>query len=254
MSFAGHFPAKAVISCKYWSSPLDQKDIDHFNGEFISSGAQIGILYSRSGYNHRALEKAKVLGFHCCKLYQDDPAELPEDLALGLAYHFRPTFRINVRGAAETYGFKLWKDLFALNATVGPLLSALAQRFDAFQKCTDPKARWGLSRDGQSTTFNVRPAGRPPLDVELQAKDRSYQAKVEYTMLNGSYNMTAGHFAGSEATPWMDTKSTHPGPGWSELLSLPQAMPEKRIAMYMQVDALAAFTEFGETPFPATRG
>lgn len=69
---AEHYPAKALVSCKYWGEVLDQQDIDHFNGEFLSSGAQIGIIYSRFGYNENAIAKAKHLGFHCCRLFQNE--------------------------------------------------------------------------------------------------------------------------------------------------------------------------------------
>ena len=95
---AGHFPVKARISCKYWKSPLNQQDIDHFNGEFISSNAQIGIIYARIGFNDQAIEKATKLGFHCCRLYGNEPAGLPKSLVFGPVYYFSPDARFKFRG------------------------------------------------------------------------------------------------------------------------------------------------------------
>jgi hypothetical protein len=64
-----YFPLKILVSCKKYKRKLDQQDIDAFNGELISSGAHKGVIYSYSGFNKYAIEKCKVLGISCCKLY-----------------------------------------------------------------------------------------------------------------------------------------------------------------------------------------
>ena len=252
-SFGGHFPAKALISCKHWAVPLDQSDLDHFNGEFISSGAQLGIIYSKAGFNDRALEKAKALGFHCCQLYDDEPAELPESLAVGLAYNFRLRLGMLVHGSAEFYRFKQWKEVLDLPSASGTVRSVFVQGFDAFQAETDNKKRWNLARNGQKVLAHVREEGKPPLDVELHITCPAFQAKLEYTTLDGSYNITAGHFLGSVATPMMDMQSAHPGPGWIELAEVPDEMPARLLAIYAHVDPLAALNRYAEKAFPATR-
>lgn len=103
-SIFNHFPAKALVSCKHYATPLDQQDIDRFNGEFISSGAQVGIIYAKTGFNARALDKARVLGIHCCRLYENEPSEIPNGFAIDVAYYFRPTFEFAVSGDASEYG------------------------------------------------------------------------------------------------------------------------------------------------------
>ena len=65
----GIIPVKILISCKKYKRNLNQKDIDHFNGELISSGANKGVIYSYSGFNKNAIEKSKVLDICCCRLY-----------------------------------------------------------------------------------------------------------------------------------------------------------------------------------------
>ncbi|MFI4861924.1 MAG: restriction endonuclease, partial [Phycisphaerales bacterium JB063] len=98
-----HFPTKMLVSCKRWSKPLDQKDIDHFNGEFLSSRAHIGVIYSYSGFNDNAVEKARALGFHCCQLLDDAPSPIPRTLVLGLAYLFRVQWRVSASVESQSY-------------------------------------------------------------------------------------------------------------------------------------------------------
>ena len=249
-SVCGHFPAKALISCKHWSSRLNEQDIDHFNGEFISSGAQIGIIYAKTGFNDRAIEKARVLGFHCCKLYVNEPADIPQMLSLGLAFHFRPTFQIKVHGNALSYAFVKWQEVLDLPFDGTTVLETFVGAFDTHQR-TNAAERWKLAREGSVCNATVSLPNKPPLNVELFVTDRKYQAKVEYTRLDGSYNMTAGSYLGSETTPIVDTQSTHPGPGWDEIAEIPESQPKPSLAMFMQGDSRNWLVKFGETEFPA---
>ncbi len=251
-SFGGHFPVKALISCKHWAAPLNQSDLDHFNGEFISSGAQLGIIYSKAGFNDRALEKAKALSFHCCKLYDNEPAELPESLVVGPAYNFRLRLGMLVRGSAEIYRFKQWIEVLDLPSAFGTVRSVFVHGLDEFQNENHTKKRWDLARNGQKVIAHVHEEGKPPLDVELHVTCPAFQAKLGHTMLDGSYNITAGHFLGSAATPMMDMQSAHPGLGWNELTGIPDEMPACLLAIYAQVDPLAALNRYAEKPFPAT--
>ncbi len=251
-SFADHYPVKALVSCKRWTAVLNQKDIDHFNGEFLSSGAQIGIIYSKSGFNDHALEKAKALGFHCCRLYENEPADLPDSLTMGLAYNFRPQFRLSVVGDAGAYAFKTWAQVMALPAGKGTIIDALTEAFNKHQSSDgNAAARWQRAREGSSISVPASNKGMPTLHVRLDVKDRAFRAKVEYNLLEGSYNVTSGAFKGSQATPWIDTQNAHPGPGWDEVDDIPEQIPKPCIAMFMQADARAQLEAFGMTHFPA---
>lgn len=249
-SLGGHFPAKALISCKYWATPLDQSDIDHFNGEFISSRAQLGIIYSRSGFNERALNKAKALDFHCCMYYDNKPLELPGALSLGLAYHFRPRFRFQVRGDANAYGFATWRDIFSLPAGTETVDVALGRSFQAMEGSGDLEQRWLRARNGTAVQVIAQKSGAPPLTVELQVVYCAFQAKVAYTLVKGSYNITSNHFKGSEATPWIDLKSVEPGPGWTLLDSIPTKVPSPLLVMWANTDPREIFNSYGNKSFP----
>ena len=46
--------------------------------------------------------------------------------------------------------------------------------------------------------------------------------------MEGSYNFTNEEFIGSQSTPWIDTHSSHPGPGWT-LLDKPPVIDDVSI-------------------------
>ncbi len=254
-SIGNHFPAKALVSCKHSSKKLDQKDIDHFNGEFISSGAQIGIIYSKSGFNDHAIQKSRQLRFHCCKLYEDEPADLPESLSFGPAYNFRPAFQVSVNGDAAPFGFKTWREVLNLPFESRTVLDAFADSIEAHQSIEGMRdARWARARNGSRFVVRIDQTGMPELGLVLKVIDRAYRAKIELTMLNGSYNITADSFLGSQSGPWIDTQSVHPGSGWEEITEIPEAMPVPMLAIFMGVNSRENLIRFSELPFPGSVG
>lgn len=253
-SILGHFPAKALVSCKHWSKTLDQKDIDHFNGEFIASGAQIGIIYSKSGFNDRAIEKSRVLRFHCCKLYDDEAAELPECLSFGLAYNFRLAFGVTVSGKTSAISFKTWREVLEMPFESRTVFDAFADAIESHQTPLDnPDERWKRAKFGSSFVMQLTPADMPPIDVELTVVDRVYKAKIEFTMLNGSYNLTSNAFLGSQTIPWVDTENEHPGPGWEEIADIPNEMPNPLLAIFMRANPKEQLLRFAELTFPGSK-
>jgi hypothetical protein len=247
--FAGHFPAKALISCKNLAKSLDQQDIDHFNGEYISSQAHIGIIYAKAGFNDRAIEKSRKLGFHCCKLYRNEPAELPEGLVLGLCYHFRPQCRFSIHSSGGPFEFKSWREVFQLRAEDISVFDFFVQALDAYQVGSDPKKRWKNACFGQSISIETQGKNGVRLVIKMEIRDQAFQAKVEYTMLDGSYNLTSGRFLGSEITPSVDLRGEHPGPGWSELQSIPESLPKKILASFAGIDGRIVLTDFAKQGF-----
>ncbi|MDD4880605.1 MAG: hypothetical protein PHX10_03430 [Gallionellaceae bacterium] len=245
-SLGGHFPVKAMISCKYRSRPLDEQDIDHFNGEYLSSKAQVGIIYARNGFNRSAIEKSRVLGFHCCKLFRDEPPELPEMLNYGLAYQFRTMNRCLYGGDIASYGFTHWKDVFALPVGSSTVLDELAKSYDLIQNEQDPAALWGHMRSGFSVMVSVRNPGAAPLEIHLEARFTAYRAKLEFMLLNGSYNVTSGSFMGSESTPWLKIRDVDPGPGWEEVANLPEHEPPQTLIIYGMANIRQALIDYGE--------
>lgn len=62
------------------------------------------------------------------------------------------------------------------------------------------------------------------LIVYLEGKFRIYRANIEGQLVSGHYSFTENEFMGSFASPWIDTKSSEPGPHWELLTDLPDTM------------------------------
>lgn len=249
-AIAGHFPAKALISCKYWSTKLDQSDIDHFNGEYLSSGAQIGIVYSKSGFNDRALAKAKVLNFHCCRLFADEPARIPDHFTFGAAYLFKMLVRFTLQPRQAPSGFQSWKNMLSLPTRGGTVLEEFNSKLAEIHKldASNRKERWHRAASGKIISINVSTATEPPAIIEISMKDQVYLSKIDYSLVNGSYNITANSFFGSKSTPFISIYDHHPGEGWTEIDTIPLEIPPATLTLFEQsylsdafLDALNSF-------------
>jgi hypothetical protein len=110
-----HFPIKALISCKRKKRKLDQQDIDAFNGELNSSGAHLGVIYSYSGFSDNAIKKAKKLQISCCRLYRNEPSNIPESIVFSSSYCCTPRMSLSVVAPLDpSWNLKIWRDLFLL--------------------------------------------------------------------------------------------------------------------------------------------
>jgi hypothetical protein len=241
---------RALISCKCWANPLDAQDIDHFNGEFISSNADFGIIYSKKGYLRPAIEKAKVLGFACCMLYQDEHPDIPDHLICGLCHHIRPVVAISVTGDVSRREFKKWKNVLGLvhaDTSVGELL---VQALDRHQDYSDINKRWETVTNGTVVSLDIGEVGELPLNIRLTIRDQVYRALVTYSRVNGSYDVTSDRFLGTQTTPTVDMQSVHPGEGWEEVAT-PVNPP--RSLSYVKKDARKCFDDFGEKDYPSSK-
>lgn len=249
-AIGGLFRVRALVSCKYWHAVLNELDIDHFNGEYQSSGANVGIIYAKNGFNDLAIQKARKLGLHCCRLYRNEPADLPELLKFGLAYLFEPRFALRVDGDWRKFGFSRWADLFVLAHHGRLVIDALEDEVTKYQQTDDLGERWRNSRTGKIITIAVR-GHSAPLDVHILLEDRAYVSRIEYTMLEGSYNVTGGQFVGKQMTPWMDLHGETPGPGWEQIAELPEDRPKVGLFCYRSGDARRMLDDFGHQSFPS---
>jgi hypothetical protein len=244
----GHYPCKALVSCTYWSQPLDQQDIDHFRGEFLGTEANVGIIYSREGFNDNAIAKAKALGFHCCRLYRDQPPEIPEHLFLTF-YLFNPSCQLFMTGEAGDRQLVNWKDALALPCGTTTVLVGLAVKYTQFQKMVSLKDSWRKAREGEAYHAEVTDGG-PPLFVGLRMNYKVYRAKSEYTLLDGSYNCTAGDFQGSQKSPVIDMHNFSPDPSWELVLELPAGLPVNYAAIIGGNSSVKELQRAGEQPLP----
>lgn len=240
----GHLSWTILVSCKDWNRPLDQQDIDHVNGEFISSGAHDGVIYSSSGFNGPALEKAAQLGFHCCRLYRDQPPEIPDRLVFR-SYCITPRMLLALSEPADpTSGLRTWEDVFEqpIDTQDGPatVLDVLAEHFDEQQRTAGKRLQDERSYPTRWSTDCELPAlqnGGSPIRIRIGGSWNTYEGKLEAHLLNGSYDFATGGFIGSQTSPSIDTQGSHPGPGWALMESPPKRISSPSWVFFMQSEA-----------------
>ena len=113
-NFGGHWPLSILVSCKDHKKKLNISDIGTFKDEIHSTGASTGVIYSKSGFTKPAIEKAKSSGIACCRLYENEPADIP-DLFTFESYAFTPQVKLALESNVENTMIKTWGDIFALS-------------------------------------------------------------------------------------------------------------------------------------------
>jgi len=224
----GHFPVKVLVSCKHLGRVLNQQDIDHFNGELAGSGAPIGVIYSLNGFNEAAVKKARVLGISCCRIYRNEPADLPEVL-IHSWHALMPALTVTVRlPIPQSLEAVTWDEFLQskYNTERGEMSVIQILKFEIEEKYRAAAFSRGSASTGWSIQFNF-PVDESDDALRIQFDGRwiVYQAKIEAHLVVGSYNVTASHFIGTQCTPPVDTQGENPGPGWVLLDPQPELIP-----------------------------
>lgn len=220
-----HFPIAVLVGCKHWKKRVDQGHIDAFNGEIASSRAHKGVMYSYSGFTRPALKKATELGICCCRLFRDEPAEIPECLTFH-AYHCRTRVSLTVSPVPiPGNSVNTWGDLFDLTVSEDGsetlLLDEIVRKYqkaesDAVQAMNKCVTKVPQPFDAEVSLPPVA-EDRPPLRAIAHGTWKFYRAKLDAYLLKGSYSFTTGEYLGQIATPSVDRLSIDPGPGWEPL-------------------------------------
>lgn len=224
-----HFPVKILISCKRENRKLNQQDIDAFNGEFISSGAQLGVIYSYSGFGSKAIDKAQKLGISCCRLFENQPADIPESLIFMSSFCCSPRISLSVVAPLDHYWkIKTWGDLFPLQfddeGSPFSVIDAIVRSYYEGEKEALEQAKSDLfpSSWGRILECTEEEPDKKSLKIIIRGHWNIYEGRLEAHLLKGSYNFSNDEFMGSLSTPVIDTYSSHPGPGWILLDAPPQ--------------------------------
>lgn len=213
----GHFPVKILVSCKRYARKVTVQQVDAFLGELGSSGANMGVIYSASGFTKDALAKAKARGISACVLLTNQPPPIPAVLLFD-AYFLDERIQLVATGLT---GAVDWKALLNADTTIEgetlPVHRALAAAFasdlPALQDAVGEKAM--PVRVNMVTLAEAD--GIEPVRVGVQSQWAIFRARTEAWLVNGSYNFTGEDFKGSIATPSIDTWSSDPGPGWEPI-------------------------------------
>jgi hypothetical protein len=222
----GFFPVKVLVSCKRESRKLDSGDIDHFHGELQNSTAHKGVIFSYSGFTDPAVETAKAFDIDCCRLYVDQPPDIPEVLLLK-AFCCRPSILFALLSTPDVeWRLKTYGDLFRLTTDDEgtTVLDMIARDYDYIEKeavatmsatsffPSDLQSRSTLSKEDDSSLV---------IEYLLTLKWRIFSAPISAHLLNGAYLINTNDFRGTQSLPWVDMQGPHPGEHWIELPERP---------------------------------
>jgi len=216
-----HFPISILVSCKNHKRKLNITHIESFAAEVRSTKASTGVIYSSSGFTRPALKKATSYGLSCCRLFRDEPAEIPQQLIVW-AYCCIPMPRMRVEPlqALKKKGIIYWNDLLKIKVNKNQTLSdCVIERLyqdekKAFSQCPKDKPfpkDWTIY--GNFCSYND-----PSLKftINIQGIWKLFRGRVETHLLKGSYCFKNESFRGSMTSPIIDLVN-FPGPGWEEI-------------------------------------
>lgn len=225
----GHFPVKALVSCKRYGRPLNSQDVDHFNGELFSSGAQLGVIYSYNGFGDRALEKATQLGISCCRLFQDQAPEVPEFLLF-------PSFACQISQKIRFSGLpcpgwedQIWKEVFDLEIDEEGESHHLLEYLEAAYRLEEARVVKEIDRKSLIPD-SVRVGRKVPsptvsdryFEVFLLGEWELFQGNLAAHRIDGSYELTSGDFKGRITGPSIDRHDPELGENWTRIDAPPK--------------------------------
>lgn len=224
--FGGHIPISILVSCKDHGRKLDVGDIGSFCDEVRSTRASTGVIYARSGFTKPALEKAKANGLSCCRLYLNEPGELPESLVTP-CFLSNPRIAIAVKSALGipriSCGVPL-NEIFNVPLTLpdgeaGLFLDVILSCFyeqshesvkEAIEADRLPREwHWELYLGDLKTELFCT--------VLLHGSWKHYRSLAKATLLNGSYCLTDSSYFGWVFSPKIHRFNANPGDEWEQI-------------------------------------
>jgi hypothetical protein len=224
-----HFPLKILVSCKRYSCKINEQHMDAFIGELLSSGAQKGIIYSFSGFTVPAIKKAHAKGISCCRLYQNEPPNLPDSLLFD-AYLLTPTFHFNPivlehsTGQPETVNELLDLSITGLKSEIS-VIDFIEQKYYEQRKRVRSKARKTGEVPSEWTdliAITDPETERQVIIIKFGGSWDYYEARLEGYLLNGSYSFTEMEFKGKQSFPSIDKHGPDPGNCWKQIDRIPK--------------------------------
>ncbi len=238
--FGDHIPFSILVSCKDHSRKLDIGDIGTFINEVRSTGASTGVIYSRCGFSKNAVTKAKTNGIACCKLYQNEPPDLPSSVWFD---HFVCYLSMNIKLASniDNNEFSTWNDLFHIISSENEetLLDYLSKSFleagdnivrqlKEIKSVEDRRLPQNWANEIEIQLDNV---GR--IKIHLFGMWKLYRARTEASLLNGSYSLMDDTFRGEMHSPYIDMQGSSPGDHWDLIAAKDFVLPQNAILMIL---------------------
>ncbi len=223
-------PVKIMVSCKRYKAKVNQQHMDAFLGELDSSGANKGVIYSKSGFTKPALKKAEKNEVSCYTLYEKEPPAMPDVIfikqycarsKLGLAIS---TFPKDIKTADQ-----LFDEIVLGNRRV---IDVISEKYAKMEDLTTLKENMenGLPKDHHVIISLERVKDDAKIILKLKLLWNFFEAKTEAHLVEGSYSFTEQKFSGTVTFPTIATQKAHPGEGWTLLEERP-ILPKNRIVV-----------------------
>ena len=220
--FGGHWPISILVSCKDHKRKLNIGDVGEFANEVHSTSASTGVIYSSSGFTQQAIKKAQSNGLACCRLYQGEPADIPEIIWFE-SYTCKVRVSLTLKTDLRSSRITTWNDLFDCVAVdeqgEQKVIDILTNVYVDSEKkiVSEVKNTKSFPTDWQNnvTIFNVN--GIDEIKFQVFCKWVKYRARQEAHLIKGSYCLSDGSFTGSIFGPPVDTQSEDPGDNWVEI-------------------------------------
>lgn len=231
----GHWPISILVSCKDDKNSrrkLDIGAITTFSGEVQSTGATMGVIYSNVGFTEPAVQKAKANGIACCRLYRNEPGDIP---SLIWADQFVCMWRVHhpmIAVDGRVLRRITWNDVFNTNVKLPDrtttLLEVLADQFtESERESIETYNRQGWPRDSICPPGWITKVGLSTdwvdgnVELTLEISCSCYRARLEAVLIDGSYSITNDAFRGQQFGPAINMRADNPGPGWEEFYGPP---------------------------------
>jgi hypothetical protein len=235
--FGGHWPLSILVSCKDHRRKLHSGDIGAFCDEKRSTGADMGVIYSRAGFTKPALIKAKANGIACCKIYENQPADMPLSIWLE-QFTCKPNIQLSLTTDLRESPFRTWNDIFDLsdqaeNQTVLDIINIAFRsgEQEALMQFNQSLAAGVIAFPSDwGSELRIHLVGCvEDLSLQVFGRWKRYRARSEAVLLKGSYCLSNDSFKGTITGPSIDTWGRHPGEeGWEEITDHNFALPLNR--------------------------
>ncbi len=265
--YGGHWPFTIYISCKdrrKSKRKIGGPDIDTLHAEVLARQASMGVIYTNTGFAAPAIKKAKKLNISCCRLYQREPADIPEAVWIAM-YVCRPGIILKVLEKPSEWPLRAWRDVFdrpaddeesgrtVMDVMREDFLKMEQEVFDAVKTKGGPPDAWRneyvVAEDSWDGAFAFAVYGHWKI----------YKAQVEGILLDGSYSFgTDTGFKGTVEGPYIDTHSSHPGEHWTETTADEMRGQSNSLGMVVYCEGFEEDLRVGvgdsEVPDPAPSG
>ncbi len=224
-----HLVVNVLISCKDHTRPLDVGEIDTFVGEIASTGATVGVLYSRSGFTENALKKARARKISCCRLFDNAPPERPSELLLD-TYIAYPVYNV-IAMAIPPHELPdvRWRDLPAIEIgvprrriAVHELITELC--IQLLNRCQESHALNPASPGvpgGHLKYTHPESEVCPPLRIEVVLTWDWFRGTLDGYRHSGSLDATSGAFVGTASTAAFQLNTFPAHENWARSASPP---------------------------------